>query len=112
MIHNWLFHLDSPDKHIRLLFLDYTKAFDRIGHNVLISKLNDIGVRRSLIPWTISFLSNRRQCVRLGGATSDWLADTAGVPQGTKLGLIIFFYYDQRSKDFIPREYWYLEIRG
>jgi hypothetical protein len=91
MIHNWLFHLDSPDKHIRLLFLDYTKAFDRIGHNVLISKLIDNGVRRSLIPWIISFLSNSRQCVRLGGATSDWLAVTAGVPQGTKLGPIIFF---------------------
>ena len=40
---------------------------------MLISKLIDIGVRRSLIPWIISFLSNRRQCVRLGGATSDWL---------------------------------------
>ena len=48
MIHNWLFHLDYPDKHIHLLFLDYTKAFDRIGHNVLISKLIDIGVRALL----------------------------------------------------------------
>ena len=56
MIHNWLFHLDSPDKHIRLLFLDYTKDFDRIGHNVLISELIDIGVRCSLIPWNIRFL--------------------------------------------------------
>jgi RNA-binding protein YlmH len=53
MINNWLFHLDSPDKHIRLLFLDYTQAFDRIRHNVLISKLIDIGVRRSLITWII-----------------------------------------------------------
>ena len=32
MIHNWLSHLDSPDRHIRLLFLDYSKAIDRIGH--------------------------------------------------------------------------------
>jgi hypothetical protein len=90
MIHNWIFHLDSADKYIRLLFLDYTKAFDRIGHNVLISKLIDIGVRRSLIPWIISFLSNRRQCVGLGGASSDWMSLTAGVPQGTKLGPILF----------------------
>jgi hypothetical protein len=48
VIHNWLSHLiDSPDKHIRLLFLDYTKVFDRIGHNVFISKLIDIGVKCS-----------------------------------------------------------------
>jgi hypothetical protein len=48
VIHNWLYHLiDSPDKHIRLLFLDYTKVFDRIGHNVFISKLIDIGVKCS-----------------------------------------------------------------
>ena len=33
--HNWLSYLDSPDRHIRLIFLDYSKAFDRIGYNVL-----------------------------------------------------------------------------
>ena len=48
MIHNWLSHLDSPDRHIRLLFLDYSKAFDHIGFNVLIIKLINMGV--SLIP--------------------------------------------------------------
>ena len=48
MIHNWLSHLDSSDRHIRLLFLDYSKAFDRIGYNVLIIKLINMGV--SLIP--------------------------------------------------------------
>ena len=56
-----LSYVDFPDKHIRLLFLDYTKAFHRIGHNVLSSKLIDIGVRRSMMPWIISFLPNRKQ---------------------------------------------------
>ena len=90
MIQNWLSHLDPPDTHIRLLFLDYSKAFERIGHNILINKLINIGVRRCLIPWIISFLSYRRQCVKLGNTTSTWLPSAAGVPQGTKLGPILF----------------------
>ena len=69
-----------------LSFLDFTKSFDRIGHNVLIVKLIDLGVRRSRIVWIINFLSNRRQRVKLGETFSNWLSVNAGVPQGTKLG--------------------------
>ena len=50
----------------------------------------DLGVRTYLIPWIISFLTNRRQRVKLAGSTSDWLPITAGLPQGTKLGPILF----------------------
>ena len=90
MLHTWLSHLDSQDKHIRICFLDFSKAFDRIDYNILINKLIDLGVRRSLIPWILSFLTNRRQRVLIDKSTSDWLPVTAGVPQGTKLGPILF----------------------
>ena len=81
MLHTWLTHIDSPGKHLRICFLDFSKALDRIGYNVLITKLIDIGVRRSLIPWIISFLSDRRQRVKLGECVSLWLPVNAGVPQ-------------------------------
>ena len=82
MLHTWLSHLDSHGKHLRICFLDFSKAFDRIGYNVLIGKLIDLGVRRSLIPWIINFLSGRRQRVKYGESISDWLSVSAGVPNG------------------------------
>ena len=71
MINTWHSWLDTPGNHLRLCFLDFAKAFDRIGHNVLIVKLIDLGVRRSLIPWIINFLSNRRRRVKLGDTISN-----------------------------------------
>ena len=67
MIHTWPTYLDPPRRHLRLCFLGFSKAFDRIGYNVLIEKLLALSVRTSLISWIISFLSNRRQRVKLAG---------------------------------------------
>ena len=90
LIHNWLSELDNPGCYLRACFLDFSKAFDRIDHTIIIRKLIDLGVRRSIIPWICSFLTDRWQCVKLRQTVSNWLSVRASVPQGTKLGTILF----------------------
>ena len=69
---------------MRAVFLDISKAFDRVWHRDLIAKLRSI-VERSLLNWFISYLSCRKQRVIIEGVHSDWYNIEAGVPQGSVL---------------------------
>lgn len=73
-----------------VLYLDFSKAFDRLDHNVLISKLNVFGFSDSLINLFKSYLNNRQQYVALSGCTSDHYIANSGVPQGSVLGPLFF----------------------
>lgn len=81
LIHNWLPELEKPGCYLRTCFLDLSKAFAGINHTIVIMKLMDLGVCRSIIPWICSFLSDHRQCVKLGQSVSRWLLARAGLPQ-------------------------------
>ncbi len=65
MFHSWLSKLDIDGSSLRIVLLDFSKAFDRINLNVLVTKLIDMGLRRSLIPWICDFLTDRRQRVKI-----------------------------------------------
>ena len=71
-ITEWLATLDcrsSPTARIDLISVYYSRAFDSISHDVLISKLHKTyGIRASLLQWITSFLTGRRQCVVFRGA--------------------------------------------
>ncbi|PFX29204.1 RNA-directed DNA polymerase from mobile element jockey [Stylophora pistillata] len=67
-----------------------SKAFDHIDHTILVNKLIHLGVRGFIIRWICSFLYGRRQAVKIKNIISPWLPVHAGVPQGTKLGPILF----------------------
>ena len=70
-------------KEVRVVFCNISKAFDRVWHRGLLYKLSRIGCSDHLIKWFSSYLSNRRQCVILSGALSEWASVYAGVPQGS-----------------------------
>ena len=72
------------------IFIELSKAFDTIDHNILISKLEHCGVRGTLLRGFESYLSNRQQYVEFNGVSSESCEIKCGVTQGSTLGLLLF----------------------
>ena len=87
--------LEAMDKKQKaaLVLLDLSKAFDSIDYTRLLHKLSNIGASPSSIKWFKSYLSGRRQYVRIGSAHSKTLPIMHGVPQGAILSPLLFCIY-------------------
>ena len=83
----------SNGKEIRIVFLDISKAFDRVWHKGLIFKLQKWGISGKLLEWFKSYLKDRIQRVCLNGQFSSWANIDAGVPQGSVLGPLLFLVF-------------------
>ena len=71
-------NLEQRKTSVALAFVDFTKAFDLVNHNIIIKKAASLGLRSWLISWLGDFLSDRHQLVRFRQSTSHSLPFTAG----------------------------------
>ena len=89
------FILNNTDKGYvtAALFLDLKKAFDTVNHELLINKLNSLGIKGNELNWFVSYLNNRVQAVNIGHSMSNFQGIKVGVPQGSILGPLLFIIY-------------------
>lgn len=86
--------LNIDKKKIALgIFIDLKKAFDTVSHDILLQKLNDIGIVGTAHDMFTSYLRNRCQVVKIGKSESSYSTLTYGIPQGSILGPLLFIIY-------------------
>ncbi len=89
-LHLALTHLENKDSYVRMLFIDFSSAFNTIIPQQLINKLNLLGLNNSLCNWILDFLTGRPQSVRVGHNTSSTTTLSTGAPQGCVLSPLLF----------------------
>ncbi len=94
VLHSSLTHIDSKNgNYVRLLFIDYSSAFNTIVPTKLAVKLSDLGITSSLCDWIQDFLTARPQVEKVGQFTSNSITLNVGAPQGCVLSPLLYSLY-------------------
>ena len=98
MLHRVHSHLDKPSRYVRIMFFDFSSAFNTIQPPILRDKLDGMGVDPSFVTWITDYLTGRPQYVRLGNCVSGTLLSNTGAPQETVLAPFLFTLYTSDFK--------------
>jgi len=101
---NYVSRAINESEVVLAVFLDIQKAFDTVDHEILFAKLEHAGVRGVSLDWFKSFMTKRRQQVRVGDSLSPNICFIdIGVLQGSILGVILFILFMNDIKKLCPK---------
>jgi hypothetical protein len=92
-LHTALSHLDKRNTYVRMLFIDYSSAFNTIVPSKVIIKLEDLGPNAALCIWVLDFLTVRPQVVNVENNIFTSLILNTGAPQGCVLSSLLYFLF-------------------
>ncbi len=82
--------LEQLNSYVRMLFIDFSSAFNSVIPHKLVCKMSELGIDAALCAWIMDFLTNRPQNVKIGDCTSSTIIMNTGVPQGCVLSPVLF----------------------